>query len=246
MYAEKSKQPDRLITVQNLEHPRSVTRRIRACLTLAGAAAAGVLALTATSPAANADTVDLPDLPSLTGEPINPESLGVAPLFTALAEQYNGSYTDSLGVSVNTTAPFTPEPLQVDAYGFNGINPTFIAETITDPNGGVAGIEGGSVDGTAEGSTFSQIFTTSGLVNFYEDTPFYATGASDATQNINDAFVFDPTGSPLTDLSGIEFGIQYLDLPDATSGPIDAINFLGSGGEILFSIPVTGDLLAGL
>ena len=109
-----------------------------------------------------------------------------------------------------------------------------------------ASIEGGSVDGTAEGSTFSQIFTTSGLVNFYEDTPFYATGASDATQNINDAFVFDPTGSPLTDLSGIEFGIQYLDLPDATSGPIDAINFLGSGGEILFSIPVTGDLLAGL
>jgi hypothetical protein len=34
-----------LITVHNIEHPRSVTRRIRACLTLAGAAAAGVLAL---------------------------------------------------------------------------------------------------------------------------------------------------------------------------------------------------------
>ncbi len=131
-----TQQPDRLITVHDLEHPRSVTRSIKAGLTLAGVAAAGVFALAATSPAANADTVDLPDLPSLTGEPINPESLGVAPLFTALAEQYNGSYTDSLGVSVNTTAPFTPEPLQVDAYGFNGINPTFIAETIHGPRWG--------------------------------------------------------------------------------------------------------------
>ena len=34
-----------LITCHNLEHPRSVTRRIKACLTLAGAAAAAVLAL---------------------------------------------------------------------------------------------------------------------------------------------------------------------------------------------------------
>jgi hypothetical protein len=39
-----------LITCHNLEHPRSVTRRINACLTLAGAAAA-VLALASTSPA---------------------------------------------------------------------------------------------------------------------------------------------------------------------------------------------------
>jgi hypothetical protein len=38
-----------LITCHNLEHPRSVTRRIKACLTLAGAAAA-VLALASTSP----------------------------------------------------------------------------------------------------------------------------------------------------------------------------------------------------
>jgi hypothetical protein len=38
-----------LITCHNLEHPRAVTRRIKACLTLAGAAAA-VLALASTSP----------------------------------------------------------------------------------------------------------------------------------------------------------------------------------------------------
>jgi hypothetical protein len=82
--------------------------------------------------------------------------------------------------------------------------------------------------------------TTSGPYNFFEDTPFQATGAADETPNINDVFAYDPSGSPLTDLSGIEFGMQYLDLPDARSGPIDAINFLGSGGEILFSVPVTG------
>jgi hypothetical protein len=38
-----------LITSNNLEHPRSITRRIKACVSLAGAAA-GVLALAATSP----------------------------------------------------------------------------------------------------------------------------------------------------------------------------------------------------
>jgi hypothetical protein len=38
-----------------------------------------------------------------------------------------------------------------------------------------------------------------------------------------------------------EFGYQYLDLPDATT-PVDEINVFGSGGDILFSIPVTGDL----
>jgi hypothetical protein len=39
-----------LITCHNLEYPRSVTRRIKECLTLAGAAAA-VLALAPTNPA---------------------------------------------------------------------------------------------------------------------------------------------------------------------------------------------------
>lgn len=40
-----------LITSQNVEQPRSITRRIKACLTLAGGATVGVLALAATSPA---------------------------------------------------------------------------------------------------------------------------------------------------------------------------------------------------
>jgi hypothetical protein len=49
-----------MITILNVEHPRSITRRIRACLTLAGAAAIGVFALASVAPAANADTVELP------------------------------------------------------------------------------------------------------------------------------------------------------------------------------------------
>jgi hypothetical protein len=62
--------------------------------------------------------------------------------------------------------------------------------------------------------------------------------------NYDDAVVFDPTGLPLFgDTSGIEFGIQYLDLPSAWT-PVDEINFLGQAGEILFSLPVTGDLFA--
>jgi hypothetical protein len=105
-------------------------------------------------------------------------------------------------------------------------------------------LDGGSVDGSIEGSTFSDLSTPAGFYNFYEDTPFIATGASSATDNINDVWAFDPTGSPLQDVSGIEFGIQHLDLPDAFSGPVDELNFLGSGGEILFSLPVTGDLLS--
>jgi hypothetical protein len=105
-------------------------------------------------------------------------------------------------------------------------------------------VSGGAVGGTVGGSTFSGLITTAGFYNFYEDTPFIATGASSEVDNINDVWAFDPTGVPLGGLSGIEFGIQYLDLPDAASGPVDELNFLGSGGEILFSLPVTGDLLS--
>jgi hypothetical protein len=35
-----------MVTIHDVEHPRSIMRRIKACLTLAGAAAAAVLALT--------------------------------------------------------------------------------------------------------------------------------------------------------------------------------------------------------
>ena len=39
--------------------------------------------------------------------------------------------------------------------------------------------------------------------------------------------------------------ICYMDLPNAVT-PVDAVNFLGSGGEVLYSLPVTGDLLTSL
>jgi len=88
---QQSEQSESLITVQNLEHPRAITRGIKACLTLAGAAAAGVLALAATSPAAQADTVDLPDVPTFSGETKDSESVGIAPLFGGEALTWSAS-----------------------------------------------------------------------------------------------------------------------------------------------------------
>ncbi len=155
----------------------------------------------------------------------------------------NGTFTDLLGETTDTTASYySGGPMQVDQYSFPGLNPSATVFQIADPGGGY-GIEGRGLDGTVAGSTFSATVAPSdGFYNVYEDTPYYAAGSSQAVENINDVLAYDPTGDPLASLSGIEFGIQYLDLPDAAT-PVDAINFLGSGGEILFSIPVTGDLL---
>src|SRR5206468_6599520 len=52
-----------------------------------------LLALGATSPAANADTVDIPSLPIAYGDETNPESLGVVPFFAGQAFEQNGTYT---------------------------------------------------------------------------------------------------------------------------------------------------------
>lgn len=160
------------------------------------------------TPAANADpsTVVLPDLPELGGNPVDPESLGVAPFFAEFAEQSKGAYTDSLGDSV-TTATANSQLLQVSSYEFNSVNPSLFVENVSDPNLNIASIDAASVIGTVEGSQFSLISTTSGLNNIFEDTPFQATGAFNATQNINDVFAYDPSGSPIESLSGIESGI---------------------------------------
>ena len=237
-----TKQTESLITFDNLEHPRSVIRRIKAGLTLAGAAAAGVLALAAASPAANADTVDLPVLPITGGETIDPESLGIAPFFTEQAYGENGTYTDLLGDKFDTT--IDGQPLEINNYEFPGLNPSLVFSDVFAQG---QASDSGALNGTVEATTFSAAEDTNlGYFNIYENTPFDPTGAAEPTQNINDVFLYDPSlASPYTDPSAIEFGIQYLDLPDAAT-PVDAINFLGSGGEILFSIPVTGDLLAGL
>jgi hypothetical protein len=239
-----SQPPVKLVTSYDIEHPHALGRRIKAGLTLVGAAAGAVLVLAAGSPSANADTVELPDFPTTSGDQISPETLGIPLLFGGEAYEQNGSYTDSLGVGVDTAGLQSLNgPLEINDYEFPAPTPSLEVVDYVTP-GEVASVSGGAVDGNVVGSTFSGLITTGGFYNFYEDTPFIATGASSATDNINDVWAFDPTGIPLGDLSGIEFGIQYIDLPDAASGPVDAVNFLGSGGEILFSLPVTGDLLS--
>jgi hypothetical protein len=58
--------PKSLATSHDVEHPHAIGRRVKAGLTLVSAAAAGVLALILTSPAAIADTAELPDIPPRT------------------------------------------------------------------------------------------------------------------------------------------------------------------------------------
>jgi hypothetical protein len=239
-----SQPPVKLVTSCDIEHPHALGRRIKAGLTLVGAAAAAVLALAGASPSANADTVELPDFPTTSGDQMSPESLGIPLLFGGEAYEQNGSYTDLLGTDVDTAGIQSPNgPLEINDYEFPAPHPSLEVVDYVTP-GVVASVSGGGFDGDIGGSTFSALITPAGFYNFYEDTPFVDTGASSATDNINDVWAFDPTGIPLADPSGIEFGIQYLDLPDAFSGPVDELNFLGSGGEILFSLPVTGDLLS--
>jgi len=237
--------PPVLVTCHDVDYPQALGRRIKLGLTLVGAAAATVLTLAA-APASTADPsiVVLPDFPSTTGDRIAPENLSVLPIFAGEAYEQNGHYTDSLGVPVDTAGLQSPNgPLEINDYEFPGTQPSLEAVDYASP-GGVASISGGATDGAVFGSNFSAIITGSGFYNLYEDTPFEPTGADSLVDNINDVWLYDPTGLPFADLSGVEFGIQYLDLPDAASGPVDAINVLGSGGEILFSIPVTGDLLS--
>jgi hypothetical protein len=234
------------MVMSNSPSPTSMitSRGAKAGLTLVGAAT--VLALAAGSPSANADpdTVVLPDFPTTTGEQISPETLGIPLLFGGEAYEQNGSYTDSLGLDYDSAGIQSINgPLEINDYEFPALNPSVEVVDYVTP-GAAGSVDGATIDGTVLGSTFSALITPGGLYNFYEDTPFFATGGTETTDNINDVWAFDPTGVPLADPSGIEFGVQYLDLPDAFSGPVDELNFLGAGGEILFSLPVTGDLLS--
>jgi hypothetical protein len=235
-----SQPPVTLVTSYDIEHPHAIGRRIKAGLTLVGAAAAAVLALAAGSPAANADTADLPVFPVIDpGSATGVESLGVPPLFAGQAFEFSGTYTDLVGVHMDSTD--SGRFLTEDSYGFPGNGSPFSIEgvEITDPDE-YTSIQEGSYN-AVDGDTFGAISTNSGLYNLFQDTPFFTQTAS--SLDLNDAFVYDPTGNPLVDPSGIDFGIQYLDLPDVAT-PVDEVNILGPGAEILFSIPVTGDLLS--
>lgn len=235
--------PAMMVTSHHIDHPHALSRRIKTGLTFVGAAAA-VLALAAGSPSANADPaiVDFPDFPTTTGLQIAPEATGIAPFFAGEAYEQNGSYTDLFNEVVNTNAPsYLGNPLLVDDYEFPGVAPSSF-EVLQYANPGFAyGIDGNGLNGSVDGSTFSVVATNSGLYNFFEETPYFANATQTTTDSINDVLAYDPTGIPLGGLSGIEFGIQYLDLPFAAT-PVDEINLLGAGGEILASMPVTGDL----
>jgi hypothetical protein len=204
---------------------------------VAGAAVAATLALTATSPVANADNVDFPFTPTVSGPETDQEIFGVAPLFYGNAYEQNGTYVDLLGDDINTATSSTP--LSVDNYGAPSIDPSIYGVGYSDSHGTFVATQPG---GEVGGSSFASIVDTSALtntewVNLYEDTPFYPTGGVE-TDNVNDVLYNQGTSS-------INFGIQYLDLPNAAT-PVDELNFLGSNAEILFSIPVTGDLLSSL
>jgi hypothetical protein len=212
-------------------------------LTLAaGAVVAAGFAMLAGTPAAHADQAVLPELPEITSA-TEIGSTGVPPLWDGQTYSGGAFYTDLLGDNIGSSG--SPESATFDVYttapgAFDGGIPLgALTETeYFDDNDDVASL----ANGQAGGSTFDYADTTSGWSNFYELTPFDATGATTVTDNVNDALVYDPSGLGAND-AGIDFGIQYLDLPDAST-PVDAINVLGSGGDILFSIPVTGDLLS--
>jgi hypothetical protein len=220
------------------ENAGSAQRRVGVGLALvAGASVAAALALTATSPVASADNVDFPFTPVVSGAETDQEIFGVAPLFYGNAYEQNGTYIDLLGDDINTATSSTP--LSVDNYGAPSIDPSIYGVGYSDYPGSFVAVHPG---GEVGGSSFANIVDTNAItntewVNSYEDTPFYPTGGVE-TDNVNDVLLYEEDSS-------INFGIQYLDLPDAAT-PVDELNFFGSSGDILFSIPVTGDLLSSL
>ena len=214
------------------EHGRAVQRRIGVGVALVGGAGvAAALALTTTSPAASADTIEIPDFPVGTGAATDQAYFGLAPFYDATSFEQSGSYTDLLGDTVNVPT----DPLSWDHINSpSGIDYTFNYNGVTNPYPVAI-----SPDATVDGTTFGQITLSSGLINAYEDDPYYNPSIGAESNNINDIL------AQVSSSNSIEYGVQYLDLPDAAT-PVDELNVFGAGGEILFSIPVTGDLLGSL
>jgi hypothetical protein len=224
----------------HVERTRCVQRRSGVGLTLAGAAAVAVFALTTATPVANADTADVPEMPNTVGF-LAGDTLGSPPLWDGETFLTGGGYTDLLGDDVLNG--LNVDPLRWDVFTafpatFSDETDGFLAQEAIDSGFGVATLANGD---PVDGSTFDHISTgVLGWNNYYEETPVNAGLA--ISDNVNDTFVYDPSGVGFND-AGIEFGIQYLDLPNAVI-PVDELNFLGAGGDILYSLPVTGDLLS--
>jgi hypothetical protein len=223
----------------NVESLRPTHRWVApACV--AGAAAAASLAMLAAAPSAYADQAEVPSLPFTTSDYPITGSFGIPPLFSVETYDSSGGYTDLLGDTVTNTSPSLPL-----AFGDITVDPLAPVPTIfaqmTDPNEDVAYLSAPQY-GQVEGSTWDDSFGSSGFTQLYEVTP--VEGLSGITNNVDYISAYAPNGLG-SGGDGMEFGIQYIDLPDATT-PVDEINILGENAEILFSIPVTGDLLSGL
>jgi hypothetical protein len=204
---------------------------------VAGAAAAAALAMLAAAPSAYADQAEVPSFPYTTSDYPITGSFGVEPLFSVETYDSTGGYTDLLGDTVSNTSPSLPL-----AFGTITVDPLAPVPTIfaqmTDPNEDVAFLSG--PDAEVEGSTIDDVYSSSGFTQLYELTP--VDGVSGITNNVDYISAYAPEGLG-SGGNGMEFGMQYIDLPDAAT-PVDEINILGENADILLSIPVTGDLLS--
>jgi hypothetical protein len=203
----------------------------------AGAAAAAALAMLAVAPAAYADQAEVPSVPFTTSDYPLTGSFGIQPLFDVETYNSSGGYTDLLGDVVTNNSPALPL-----AFGDITLNPLAPVPTVfaqmTDPNDEIAFLSG--PDAEVDGSTIDEVFSPTGFDQLYELTP--VEGVSGPSDNVDFISAYVPVALG-SDGNGIEFGIQYIDLPDATT-PVDEINILGENAAILLSIPVSGDLLS--
>jgi hypothetical protein len=200
-------------------------------LLVASAAAAATLGLMGIDPTANAQKAIIPELPNVTIDDLQTPAgtFGIPPFYDGYTYEQNATYFSLLGPVDTSLNP--PEPVwNVITFGPD-LQSTEFKDFETDLGAGANG-------GLEEGSTFDHIATGPlGFDNYFEDTPVLELDGT-ITNNISDAFVFDPGGLGFNG-DGIVSGIQLLDVPDLTT-PVDELNFLGEGGTILFSIPLGG------
>jgi hypothetical protein len=214
-----------------LSHDIRARPRSAGSLLLAGAAAAAMLGVIGLDPTANAKTAVIPVLPSVTiDDPQTPTgAFGIPPFYDGYTYEQDATYFGLMGPVDTSLHP--PEPVwNIITFGpyFQSTEfKDFETQLGTLPNGGII-----------EGSTYDHISTGPlGFDNYFEVAPVVQLDGT-ITDNINDAFVFDPGGFGFNG-DGIVSGIQLLDVPDLTT-PVDELNFLGEGGTILFSIPLGG------
>jgi hypothetical protein len=200
-------------------------------LLLAAAAAAAMCGLIGIDPAANADTAVIPVLPTVTiDDPQTPTgTFGIPPFYDGYTYEQDATYFGLLGPVDTSLHP--PEPV----WDVITVGPFFQSTEFKDFETHLGLLANG---GIIEGSTFDHISTGPlGFDNYFEVTPVVQLDGT-ITNNISDAWVFDPGGLGFNG-DGIISGVQLLDVPSLTT-PVDELNFLGEGGTILLSVPLGG------